>query len=164
GLAGLLGGRPDPVVALLVLRVGAVAHVEPGHVHAGLDQRPELVEAVDRRAQSADDLRLSRHHGPIQQKSCHNGQVGRGRTRRGGRPVAGQSPLTRVYACRAISSSSSVGTTATVTRLPSVDTTRAWSPRAALRTGSSSMPSASRPATAASRTADEFSPTPAVNT
>jgi hypothetical protein len=37
--AGPLGRRPHPLDRLLVFGVGAVAEVEPGHVHARLDQR-----------------------------------------------------------------------------------------------------------------------------
>lgn len=63
GPAGLLGGGPDPVVAALVLGVGAVAEVEAGHVHAGLDQRHEHFVGVDRGAESTDDFRTA--HGAI---------------------------------------------------------------------------------------------------
>ena len=54
--AGLLGGLADAVVALLVLGVGAVAQVEAGHVHSGLDERLDLLVRVGGGAQGADDF------------------------------------------------------------------------------------------------------------
>ncbi|MGX1117888.1 hypothetical protein RKD37_003251 [Streptomyces ambofaciens] len=65
GAAGLLGGGPDPVVPPLVLGVGAVAEVEAGHVHAGFDQRDELLVGVDRGAESTDDFRTAHGCHPI---------------------------------------------------------------------------------------------------
>ncbi len=47
----------------LVLGVRAVAEVEAGHVHAGFDQRDELIVGVDRGAESTDDFRTA--HGAI---------------------------------------------------------------------------------------------------
>lgn len=63
GLAGLGRGGPDAVVPPLVLFVRAVAEVEAGHIHAGFDQRDELLVGVDRGAESTDDFRTA--HGAI---------------------------------------------------------------------------------------------------
>src|SRR5690606_32758314 len=60
--AGLVGGLPDPSVALLVLGVTTVAEVEAGHVHTGVDQGFDLVVRVGGRTQGADDFRSA--HGP----------------------------------------------------------------------------------------------------
>ncbi len=65
GPAGLLGGGTDPVVPALVLGVRAVAEVEAGHVHAGLDQRDKLLVGVDRGAESTDDFRTAHGGDPI---------------------------------------------------------------------------------------------------
>ena len=46
-MAGRVGGLPDHVVAALVVVVVAVAHVQPGHVHAGLDELADLISWVD---------------------------------------------------------------------------------------------------------------------
>ena len=43
-MAGGVGRLPDVPVDLLVVGVVAVAEVEPGDVHAGVDQRAELLE------------------------------------------------------------------------------------------------------------------------
>ena len=45
----------QPVVALVVL-VAAVAHVEPGDVHAGVDELADPLRGADGRAEGADDL------------------------------------------------------------------------------------------------------------
>ena len=55
------GGRAHPLVVGLVVGVLAVAEVEPGDIHAGLDQRPDDVVFTGRRAESADDLSASSH-------------------------------------------------------------------------------------------------------
>ena len=65
-------------------------------------------------------------------------------------------------ACRAISSSSLVGITATVTGAPSGEISRGSSLAAVLRVGSIVQPSSSRPSATAARRAGLFSPTPAV--
>jgi hypothetical protein len=44
--AGLVCGFADPVVALLVFGVAAVAEVEAGYVHSGVDQGFDLVVRV----------------------------------------------------------------------------------------------------------------------
>ena len=44
------------VVTLLVLGVRAVAHVQAGHVHTGVDERFDLLVRVGGGAQGADDL------------------------------------------------------------------------------------------------------------
>ena len=47
GAAGHVGGGAYPLVIGLVICVVAMAEVEPGDVHSGLDQRPDgLVSAV----------------------------------------------------------------------------------------------------------------------
>jgi hypothetical protein len=45
----------------LVICVLAMAEVEPGHIHSGLDQRPNNMVFTGRRAESADDLSASSH-------------------------------------------------------------------------------------------------------
>ncbi len=54
--AGLLGGLSHALVALLVLGVAAVAEVEAGYVHSGLDQGFDLVVRVGGGAQCTDDF------------------------------------------------------------------------------------------------------------
>ena len=54
--AGLVGGLADVLVALLVFGVAAVAEVEAGDVHSGVDQCLDLVVRVGGGAQGADDL------------------------------------------------------------------------------------------------------------
>ena len=66
--------------------------------------------------------------------------------------------------CRAIASSSSVGTTSTSTGLSSVPIRRGPSVSSSLRCGSTSMPSAASPRSASARTRATFSPTPPVKT
>src|SRR5262249_48692048 len=53
---GLVGGLADALVALLVLGVAAVAEVESGDVHSGLDQCLDLVVRVGGGPQSTNDL------------------------------------------------------------------------------------------------------------
>lgn len=53
---GGLGGLADEVEALEMHVMRAVAHVEPGHVHAGLDQLHDLLEGIGRRAERSYDL------------------------------------------------------------------------------------------------------------
>jgi hypothetical protein len=55
GAARLLRGSAHPVVTLLVLGVRAMAHVEPGHVHPGVDERLDLLVRMAGGAQCADD-------------------------------------------------------------------------------------------------------------
>ncbi len=55
--AGFVGGFAHVLVALLVVGVAAVAEVEPGDVHSGVDECLYLVVRVGGRAQGADDLR-----------------------------------------------------------------------------------------------------------
>ena len=43
GPAGAVGGLPDPLVGGRVVLVGAVAEVQPGHVHPGLDEGGDLL-------------------------------------------------------------------------------------------------------------------------
>lgn len=54
--AGLVGGLADVLVALVVFGVAAVAEVEAGDVHAGLDQGLDLVVRVGGGPEGADDL------------------------------------------------------------------------------------------------------------
>ena len=54
----LVGREADVAVGRLVVGVGPVAHVEPGDVHAGLDQLTDGLQAAGRRTQRAHDLRL----------------------------------------------------------------------------------------------------------
>jgi hypothetical protein len=54
--AGLVGGLADPVVALLVFGVAAVAEVEAGYVHSGVDQVLDLVVRVGGGSKGADDF------------------------------------------------------------------------------------------------------------
>lgn len=54
--AGFVGGLADALVALLVLGVAAVAEVEAGYVHSGIDQGFDLVVCVGGGAQGADDF------------------------------------------------------------------------------------------------------------
>ncbi|GGW84700.1 hypothetical protein GCM10010383_12010 [Streptomyces lomondensis] len=54
--AGLVGGLSDPVVALLVFDVSAVAEVEAGYVHSGVDQAFDLVVRVGGGPKGTDDL------------------------------------------------------------------------------------------------------------
>ena len=53
---GGVGGRPHHVVAEPVLLVVAVAHVQPGDVHPGVDQLADLLCRADGRAEGAHDL------------------------------------------------------------------------------------------------------------
>lgn len=55
--AGLVGGLADAVVALVVFGVAAVAEIEAGDVHSGVDQGFDLVVGVGGGAQGADDFR-----------------------------------------------------------------------------------------------------------
>ena len=64
--------------------------------------------------------------------------------------------------CRAIASSSLVGTTAMVIGAPAGEITRAWLERTAFSSGSTRNPRPSSPSTTAARSAGLFSPTPAV--
>ena len=54
-----LRGLADLVESPAVLGVLAVAEVQPGHVHAGLDERPQPFWRVGGRAEGADDLRAA---------------------------------------------------------------------------------------------------------
>lgn len=54
--ARLVGRFANALIALLVLGVGAVAEVEAGDVHSGLDQCLDLVVRVGGGPKSADDL------------------------------------------------------------------------------------------------------------
>jgi hypothetical protein len=63
--SGLVGGLADAAVALLVLRVGAMAEIESGHIHAGLDQCLDLVVGVGGGSEGTDDF-----------CSAHNPSVG----------------------------------------------------------------------------------------
>ncbi len=54
--AGLVGGLADVLVAHLVFGVAAVAEVEAGYVHSGVDQCLDLVVRVGGGAQGTDDL------------------------------------------------------------------------------------------------------------
>lgn len=54
--AGFVGGLSHPLVAVLVFGVGAVAEVEAGYVHSGVDQGFDLVVGVGGGAQGADDF------------------------------------------------------------------------------------------------------------
>jgi hypothetical protein len=45
GAAGRVRARPDALVDRQVVGLGAVAHVEPGDIHAGADQRGDLLLA-----------------------------------------------------------------------------------------------------------------------
>ena len=56
-----IGGGADPVVGRLMVGVVAVTEIHAGHVHAGLDQRPDHLVGVGGRAECADDLRASIH-------------------------------------------------------------------------------------------------------
>ena len=47
---------PDQVVVAPVVLVGAVAHVQPGDVHAGIDQLADHLRRADGRAEGAHDL------------------------------------------------------------------------------------------------------------
>ena len=58
---GDVGCRANPLVAGLVIRILAVAEIEPRHVHASLNQRPDNVVFTGRRTESADDLSASSH-------------------------------------------------------------------------------------------------------
>ena len=55
-MPGLVGGLADHLVDALVVGVGAVAEVEPGDVHAGVDQRADLLGGSTRGTEGADDL------------------------------------------------------------------------------------------------------------
>jgi hypothetical protein len=48
-------------VALLMLGVVTMAEIEPGHVHAGGDEFPNAIGAVDGRAECANDFRATIH-------------------------------------------------------------------------------------------------------
>ena len=63
GPAGHVRARPYPVVNGQVVGLRAVAHVEPGDVHAGADQRGDLLLAGGRGPKGADDLRTAAHRG-----------------------------------------------------------------------------------------------------
>ena len=52
----LVGGLAHEPVVVLVVGVAAVAHVEPGDVHAGVDELADLLGSPDRWAEGADDL------------------------------------------------------------------------------------------------------------
>src|SRR4029450_11187721 len=53
---GLVRRPPDPFVGPLVLGVRAVAQVEAGDVHTGLDELQDALGRGRRRAERADDL------------------------------------------------------------------------------------------------------------
>ena len=52
----VVGGLPHQPVDLLVVGVAAVAEVEPGDVHAGVDELADPLRGRGRRAEGADDL------------------------------------------------------------------------------------------------------------
>ena len=54
----------DHVVDPLVVLAVAVAEVQPGDVHAGLDQLPDLVRSGRGRPERTDDLRAAIHVNP----------------------------------------------------------------------------------------------------
>lgn len=54
--AGLVGGLADAAVAFFVLQLGAVAEVESGDVHTGVDQGLDLVVRVGGGPEGADDF------------------------------------------------------------------------------------------------------------
>ncbi|GAA3306517.1 hypothetical protein GCM10020295_62960 [Streptomyces cinereospinus] len=54
--ARLVGGLANALVALLVLGVSAVAEIEPGDVHSGVDQCLDLVVRVGGGTQGTNDL------------------------------------------------------------------------------------------------------------
>ena len=58
---GLVGGLADPAVRLLVLGVGAVAEVQPGDVHAGVDEAADGLVGRGGGAEGADDLGATVH-------------------------------------------------------------------------------------------------------
>jgi hypothetical protein len=60
--AGLVRGLADPAVGLLVLGVRAVAEVQPGDVHARVDEAADPFVGAGSRAKGADDLRAALHH------------------------------------------------------------------------------------------------------
>ncbi len=109
--AGLGGGLADPVVTTLVLRVGTVTEVESGHAHAGLDQSDELLMGVDGGTEGADDFGTAHEADPIGLFRCGIFRLVEDTKGRGGAQLS-----TSAKVWPAISSSSSVGTTATATR------------------------------------------------
>ncbi len=70
--AGLVGGLAHPVVALLVLGVLAVAEVEAGHVHSGVDQAFDLVVGVGGGPKGTDDLCSAHRSEPMSYRWVEN--------------------------------------------------------------------------------------------
>ena len=64
GATGGIGGGADPFVGDLVIGVVAVAEVQSGDVHSGVNQRQNQLVGCCRRAERADDLSASTHANP----------------------------------------------------------------------------------------------------
>ena len=61
GVAGAVGGLPDQLVGGRVVGVRAVAEVQPGDVHPGLDEGGDLLRGAGRGPEGADDLGAAGH-------------------------------------------------------------------------------------------------------
>lgn len=61
GVPGAVRRHPDPLVIGLVIGVVTVAEIEPGDVHAGLDEFADRLLRGGRRSQRTDDLSASTH-------------------------------------------------------------------------------------------------------
>ena len=63
-----VGRRPDVVVDGQVLLVPAMRQVEPGHVHARLDEALDLLQGAGGRAEGGNDLRATHDEQPIRKR------------------------------------------------------------------------------------------------
>jgi hypothetical protein len=61
GPPGRLGGLPYEPVHCFVVGVAAVAEVQPGHVHAGVNQPADPLQVRGGRAEGTDDFCATRH-------------------------------------------------------------------------------------------------------
>ena len=60
-VAGCVRGLANQAIGPFVVLVGAVTHIEPGHVHPDIHQLAHRCGAAHRRTQGADDLRSTHH-------------------------------------------------------------------------------------------------------